>query len=689
MKQLLQKSSKTQDPIIVKWKKRYADASSNQADLFASFQRWYDDFYAYFKEDIAPWRSKVLDPKIAGKAITIISKLALFNPEPKLSPRSKYDYIKAKNNQSLLGYQVDNPDFDIPMFQKKYGVITDMAVCGYGLALLPWKSMEKTYYKRVMKDGKIDFQNDKEIKEKIGFNDFIPWSVFRAYLTPGATSWQSAPWKILTDFKTDDEIEKFMKEMGFESIDLKNIKETGTAPDSYEDSRNRLLSQSSNKGRHELWLCYDEEDKEFVYILDKIKVIGTKKNIYWHGKFPLVPFYLRPRAFSPFGDGLYERIERVGSANNSLLNHFIDQLDLSLNGVILNDTNTEIDVDMTPGGSITYDGANKPEPWTIPQPDIEGFSTARTSFSQTVEEQTISQYEQGISSSEIDKTQGTKGGTLALMSASSDIVKVFIESYASSCKQWYSMWISNNQQFMDRKVSVRILGEKGYFPQEISPEDIVTSGNLDIDIDVEAMITLDKNVDRQNKIAYSDKVIQMIPASVQAQEPIKVNFFELNKMLGDGFNIPNAELIVAPATLVNNSPTEENDLMLQGKEEEPQEGEDHKTHIFYHQELLDDPGVDESLKKDIIAPHIYIHQEFVNQILNQVKDAAATAKRSMDEANNGGANAIQTNPGETQQGLPQEPKGGMDSQMGGTIPAGQGSGSGNPQQGVQGSVPVL
>lgn len=664
------------------WTGRFTDAEGNQSELFTAFQRWYDSFYAVFKEKVAPWRSKVLDPKIASKAVNVIAKIALYEPSPNLHPRSKYDFVKAKNNQELIEYQLDNPDFDLTMFHKRYSVTSDMVITGMGLALLPWKKIDKKIMKRVMTKGEIDFSKDKEIIEKIGFNDFIPWSVFRAYCEPGASSWQSARWTILVDFKDDNETKDFLKDKGF-TLDLEKLKGNGAGPSQYEQSRNRFLNQTDRKGKREIWICYDANKKEFDYFVDR-NFAGTEKNIYWHGKNPIIPFYLRPRAFNPWGDGIFERSERLGEANNSLINHFLDQLDLSMNGLIMHDDSTIVEADMTPGGEITYSGT-KPEQWAVQQPDAAGFQLAREVINEAIEENTLSNYEVGTTRSGMDKTMGTAQGINAIQDAAGDMVRLFKKSFGESCKMWFSQWLSNNMQFLDRKVAVRVLGANGYYPKELTPEDIATQGTLDIDIDVDTLESRNKDTERSFKLAYVDKQLAIYQNSLKSAKPVALNFFEMSKMVGEAMRIKEIDRIVEPVAMENDSPTTENELMLTGKELEPQQGEDHTTHLFIHQELMDDKGVDQSLKTDIITPHIKIHEMYLEQIKKQAEDAARIAKQGMTSPNpvaqqlNGGANALQPNP--EGQVPPQAPgQGVLPPEMAGAGQAGQGVGSGNPIQ---------
>jgi hypothetical protein len=358
---------------------------------------------------------------------------------------------------------------------------------------------------------------------------------------------------------------------------------------------------------------------ELVTIANGEKVIRRQKNIYWHGKIPAVLFYIRPRAHDVWGDSIFQRTERLSSANDSIINHFLDQLDLSLNGVILRRQGVNVRYDMSPGGEVVWDGIEKPEPWAIQQPDLQGFQTAKNALSESIEEQTISNYSSGIPRSNTDKTRGTKGGIEAIQEEASDMVRFFEKTYAGSWKQVFTFWLSNNQQFLDREVAVRILGPNGYYPKVIKPEDIVTMGTLDIDIDTDFSRPNSKETERQLTLAWVDKQLEIAKMAQVMQSPVKVNFYELSRMLAEAMGRKNYERVIEPISFMQDSPMEENELMLQGRETEPQEGEDHTTHIQIHQELIDDEGVDQEIRESIVYPHIMVHQYFLDLVKKQIE----------------------------------------------------------------------
>lgn len=630
------------DPEVQLWTERFSAAYGNQVSMFESFKRWYDDFYAVFNQKVAPWRSKIVDPKVASKVLNVLAKVALYNPEPNLRPRGLNDFQKAKNNELLLKYQLDNPEFDTPMFFKRYSVLVDAAVCGVGLALLPYKTTEKKYFSRATReDGSIDYENDKETTVKLGYNEFLPLSIFRVFLEPAATSWHGARWLIIQDFKTDEELEELKEWYGI-TPNLDDIKKSGKSTSSanteiYEASRNRLLNtqdpESADKStkKHELWLCYDKQKNKYTYIVDRKTVIATQNNIYWHGRCPIVPFYIRYRAHNPWGDGLFERTERLGSANNALINHFLDQLDLSLNGMIAAEEDSIIEYDVSPGGMITYSRGtqNKPEQWAIAQPDIPGFVAGRNMLNEAIEENTISQYESGNPRSQMDNTAGTKGGILAIQEAAGDMIRFFKQSYGESCKTWFRMWLSNNQQFLDHEVIVDVLEGKGLIPKTIRPEDIVTQQALHVEVDVDAMESRSRDTERAIKQAWLESQFKIADYAQKYQQPLNINWYEVSRVNAEAMAVPEFEDMVEPMPQANDSPTTENNLLLQGKTFEPNLNEDHETHMAIHAELLADPGIDEEVRLNT-ETHMALHEEMFAQMKAEQEQAELQALRQQN-----------------------------------------------------------
>ena len=78
--------------------------------------------------------------------------------------------------------------------------------------------------------------------------------------------------------------------------------------------------------------------------------------------------------------------------------------------------------------------------------------------------------------------------------------------------------------------------------------------------------------------------------------------------------------------------------MLQGKEMEPQENEDHATHIQVHQELLDDEGVDKELQENVVMPHIMVHEHFMDMAKKQIEADLNSMPDRLSNINQGDLN---------------------------------------------------
>lgn len=616
---------KQQQKLIEKWKGRFSLAQANQQPLFNAASRWFDWFYASKDQsNVAPWRSKVSDPKIASKALGVIMKLAQYDPHPDFKPNDAHDFIKARNNENLIEWQLRNPLFTEPMSFKNYSVLVDAAVAGTGYAMIPWCHREVEYKLRNKgKDGKVVLDEDRVRKVKIGYNEFNPISFFRVFIEPGAQSFYSARYIMVVDYKTTEELEDLNTEYGEKRyINLDKLKgganEDSANIASFERSRNRLLAPNDRANDktskdNEILYCFDLTTGTKLTLANRDVIIQEEEqNDYWHKKPPIAPIYIRPRAHSPFGDGLFERVEKLGAANDAIINHYLDGLDLALNGMILRKEGAEVDMNIEPGGEVVYSG-EKPDRWSFTPPDPSGFQIGRSVLNEAIEENTISNYELGISRSNADKTQGTKGGILAIQEAAGDVISFFEKYYAESFRMVFQQWLSNNQQYLDHKLAIRILGPDGWYPKDISPEDIVTEGTLDVDVDVDKMRPKNKDTDRALKLAWVDKQIQLAQTAAKLGQPLNINWYELSRVLAETAGQVDFDRIMEPVSESNDSPTTENRLMLQGKELTPEPNEDHQTHIQIHKELLEDTGVDHELIEDVIKPHIALHQTMLEQ----------------------------------------------------------------------------
>lgn len=474
------------------WSERYSIAVKNQESMFARYAKWFDLMHANVNdENIALWRSKVFIPVLAGKAWNLIAKfvglkpgfeVTLRDPDPmpeipeeiEDDPQLKEEYYKAENEriqalrdraekmQRKLEFDYDNPKFNEPIRDKVLASLIDAVVTGTGIAKVPWSVKTNKRYERIIgDDGTVDLTKEKLIESKTGCNDLIPVNIFNVFVAPSAPNLYDAPWIIIKEFKTVKQLE----DLGIYN-NLDQLKDSRTTADQfaqYKKSRNRLTNDEdpilADKTLDQLAIyeCY-EGDMIYTYADAGTKngsnmpwvELRCHKNPYWHGKYPLVKFVVKQRPHDFWGEGLFELTERLQSAINDTFNHYMDNWNLSVDGVwFIDETSNVNDFVIQPGGEITYRG-NKPEAAHMPEPNPNSVQIVNQFLEKAIEDATVSSYATGAMNSATDKTQGTATGILRLQQAAGDMISFMKSNFMQSMKQIGEMWLSNNQQFVDQ-----------------------------------------------------------------------------------------------------------------------------------------------------------------------------------------------------------------------------------------------
>lgn len=537
------------------WQQRYELAANNQEEMFQRFANWYDLMYAAINtKSYAPWRSKVFIPILASKAWNMVAKLLSLNPGFEVSIRNPEEgddvQNKADKAQRKLEYDFDNPDFDEPMRDKQFSSLMDALVTGTGLAKVPWVSKQQVNYSRPIDEETGDVDMTKEIvKTKMsGHNDLVPVNIFNVFIAPSATNLYSAPWLLIREFKTYDELKEVNETSGVEIYkNLDSLKELKAQTDrfaQYKKSRNRLTTEEdpivadTTLDQIEVFECYEKSsNKLYTFAVgrdDKGESqwveIRCQGNPYWHRKYPLVAYYIRRRPYEFWGQGIFEDTERLQSATNDLFNHYLDNLNLSLDGMLMFEEGSTInggdDYIIQPGGSLTYQG-EKPEQFRFPTPDARALQLVMQELDSAIESVTISQYATGMPDSASDKTQGTATGIMRLQDAAGDLVGFLRQNFKTSIHQVGQMWLSNNQQFLSAPVTLTSHEDAQPKSVTISPQDL--QGEMDLRIDDASMQPLSHEDQLRNYMAYQDNALKLQQGSIQQSQtagtkPLVLNF---------------------------------------------------------------------------------------------------------------------------------------------------------------------
>jgi hypothetical protein len=578
------------------WKERYDIAVNNQETMFKKFSDWYKLMYATVDDsNIALWRSKVFIPILAGKAWNLISKFVGLKPGFEVAlrnPDTSNDVQKemARIMQLKLEYDYDNPSLDEPIRDKMINCLVDAVVTGTGFAKVPWHVKTKKRHERIIgEDGTVDLTKEKVIESKYGCNDLVPVNIFNVFIAPGSTNLYKAPWIIIKEYKTIEQLKAMnTSEKIYNNLDqLENARVDADQFAQYKKSRNRLTNDQDPIVTDKtvdyvaVYECY-EGNKICTYADAGTKngksqgwiELREQENPYWHGKYPLVKFVVKQRPYDVWGEGIFELTERLQSAVNDVFNHYMDNWNLSVDGMYMIPENSRVsNFVVQPGGQVTYQGT-PPSQFKLPEPNPNSVQNVLAVLEKSVEDATISAYATGQTSSATDKTKGTATGIIRLQQAAGDMISFMRSNFQQTINQIGTMWLSNNQQFLDRPITVP--GEKGV-TEEVHPAMI--QGDMELRIDDASMEPISKEDQRAAYLQYVQQTMAIQQASFAQQqatqgktEPLYVDFKELFEQMSEKFGIKSEQSIVLEPEDMQQQPQMPGQPMMPGQPEMPPQG---------------------------------------------------------------------------------------------------------------------
>lgn len=548
------------------WQQRFNLARSHQEPLFDKIKKYFDILYTVIDDsEIAPWRSKVYLPLGSTKAWNMIAKFVAQEPGFEVVVRNEdspevlallqeegIDIEKiADKVQRKLEFDYHNPTLDVPIRAKLYEALVDTVAGGQGFAKVPWVIKSKELRSHPINEfGEVDFTQDEVVKIPLGYNDLEPINIFNFFTAPYSKNVQTAPWHIIREMKTLDDLKAINDEKGIEIYkNLDKLKDVSTTSDSqaqYNASRNRLVSNqdlisADTTVKHiEVFECYERTRKgieiaTFVATANKDGKawleIRRQKSPFWHGKYPLVGFYIRKRPHSIWGESIFETVHRLLAAANDTFNHYLDNWNLSVDGMIMIDEQSQIgEYIVGPGEELVYKG-EAPKQFRFPEPNPNQVQMIMTEIEKILELATISNYATGTPMSGLDKTQGTATGVSKIMEAASDIIQFMRDNFTQSIKQAGEMWLSNNRQFLTEPFTVMSLKANKLEPIDLTPQELQLQMELRIN-DLE-MQPMSKSERKQNYDQYLAQLLTLQTASVSqyqiTQDPSQVLFIDFNQ----------------------------------------------------------------------------------------------------------------------------------------------------------------
>lgn len=506
-----------------KWSDRFDIAKTYQLPLFEKYAKWYDDMYAHVtNQNMAPWRSKVYMPVIASKVWDLISRFIQYRPGWDVTIRTlpvntldqdsfqlymdemnrKVEKVKMK-----LNYDYDCPLMEEPIQDELLGTMLDAAVTGQGVGRVPYLTKSTSYKQYMAGDEGMDYSKVKTDTAMEGYNAFQGVSIFNFFLQPGAKGLQKSPWIIVADHTPLFELEKDPK---IDKAALKTVKVGAITNEfaRFEASRNRLvttedsLSLDTTTQMVQTYECWDKEFNELV-----IYGVGQEgwvelyrgTNVYWHQKYPFVPFYIRRKPYQFWGESIFENSETLQAAINDIFNHYMDSHNMADGMIAIEEGSVVEPYIIEPAGEIRYRG-EIPKQFKFPSPDANNVQLALDVVNGAIESATISQYASGVPNSSTDQTQGTATGVTRMMEAAAEKVGFMRSNFRRSWREVGQMWLSNTQQFMRTDVVYETTKNGEKINDVIHPEDVV--GIFGVKIDDGSFEPVSKDQKRQDYLAF-------------------------------------------------------------------------------------------------------------------------------------------------------------------------------------------
>lgn len=505
-----------------KWSDRFEVAKTYQLPLFEKWAKWYDDMYAHVSDPgLAPWRSKVYMPIISSKVWDLISRFIQYRPGWDVTirtlPVNTLDkdafnlYMedmnkKAEKVRMKLNYDYDCPLMDEPIQDELLGVMLDAAVTGQGVGRAPYLSKTTEYKQYMNSDQGVDYSKVKNDTAQEGYNAFTGVNIFNFFLKPGTKGLQKSPWVVIADQVPLYELEKDPK---IDKAKLKLVKSGAVANEfaRYEASRNRLIttedagSLDNTTQMVQTYECWDKEFNELVIygVGEGWVELYRGSNVYWHKKYPLVPFYIRRKPYQFWGESIFENSETLQSAINDVFNHFMDSHNMADGMIAIEEGSVVEPYIIEPGGELRYRG-ELPKQFKFPSPDSNNITAAMNIINGAIENATISQYASGVPNSANDQTQGTATGVTRMLEAAAEKVGFMRANFRRSWREVGQMWLSNTQQFMRADVVMETVKNGEKKNEVIRPQDVM--GIFGVKIDDGSFEPISKDQKRQDFLAY-------------------------------------------------------------------------------------------------------------------------------------------------------------------------------------------
>lgn len=621
----------------------------NRLRLERKWQRFYRIFNLNLDEFSYAGRSKIYIPALRQAGETVVTSMVQdmfptsdwfrIQQSPDIDPENFEDIL-----HSLLMHF-----FTTNMSLKEDAIpgITQLVMYGSSPCKVAWRVIEQ-----MMKVAEKEMKNGvpiKVIKDKmvhLYYGPVVQWiDLFNFYAWPETANNIGEAEIVFQDMEVTT---GHIKDMQRQFMDPKNPKlgpvyvieddmlisasDVGKSTRNFEARRQRLLRMGITSDPSDRWnkLAVDRRNLTEVYWLKdfgqgKLPYLITIFNDRWAVRIQENPFYDKkpPYLFPRFkrvlnelyGRSLYESSDRIQYMINDIANQTMDSIQYELNPITIIDPSR-----------VSYSQSIKFAPGAKWLGDPAGFQfsspahVATTGFnainmlSGLVHDSTASAALQGIPAVRGQgRSQNTAGGMAQSLSQAGGPIRMHVENFESEWgKPLLHMVYSRISQFMDTKITLRILGRKGAILEQRSVDVVDVVGNYDFKW-LGTIASRNRQVLSQQMINFLNIAGGLPPQILQS-----FNWQLLAKKIWtEGFGLLESDDIFNPmGQPVTVDPKLELELLRQNRNIQVSPVEDKMAHLRQHAIDLENEKRDdirEKLDEHITATLDAIQQEAIQQ----------------------------------------------------------------------------
>lgn len=509
----------------------------------------YNDAYDIYRAsekrpaELEPWQSQLRVPYGMQVIDTALVNIVTGNPRCQIAPRHPDFEMSAKAMQVILDYHVaeDHLVEKQPIFAQQ-GLIF-----GTTIAKVHWLYRTANRFNKQFVGLDVNIK-DQEVVLRDG-PTFEPWNIYDCWWDPTARDVDSARYVVLRSWLSKDSIRS---QQCTTSGDHPKGECNGVFHNVEELIKVGPIGKPSVTAQQSFLGGQKERANGLFEILevwtdDTITVIGSGKvllrndpNPYWHGRKPIVIAQTRPDLFEMQGIAETELVHDLQKGEWNLQNMVIDNLLLTtMRGITYREggvTNPNA-LQLKPRFKWAVVDHDDIKPFEIPPITSDVYQERQRMLSDMQLVTGINPYVSGSDLSSVD--QNTATGVTALQEVAGKLLRFkAAQLQFKGYQRMFEMWGDMVQQFMDKSVFTKIVGEAGVEEWvEVKPEDVAGHFNYKLQ-------GTEESLSRQQERGEAMGLLNAFAPFLNS--PVGLNWKLILERVALAYDFPNPEALFIP-----------------------------------------------------------------------------------------------------------------------------------------------